>query len=412
MTTENLSILPFQSENTLQISHIDLRLQNASVLVVDDVQVNTKLLASQLKARGYKNILFASNGREAVEITQRARPDLVILDLMMPDMDGFDYCRMIRKDTSFDDMPIIVQTALDQMEYKLNAFNVGASDYLSKPVDGGELEARVRVHLTNKFLIHDLRKYNEQIQHEIQAARGMQDRLMPNEQHIKMCERVFDMKIASHFETSSLLGGDCWGTYPISDGKLAIYMYDFSGHGISSAMNIFRMHTIMREHRHVGGDPGTFLTTLNRHLKPLLERQEFATMFYGVLDTVLNCLTYATAAPTSPLVYDSKNSEMMWLTSRGFPLGVVENATFETKYMPMFPGDFLLLFSDGLSETRNQEGCFLYDALIEKAVQAVIDAPKSHVASEIIDALCTLQSSHGDGPLFDDLTLNVYARNP
>lgn len=407
----NPSILPFQSDLICQGRQIDQRLLNALVLIVDDVLVNTKLIASQLSARGYNNVLFASNGREALDISLNERPDLVILDLMMPDMDGFEYCKLIREDASFNDMPIIVQTALDQMEYKLHAFSAGASDYISKPVDGGELEARVRVHLTNKFLIHDLRDYNDRIQHELNAARAMQDRLMPNEQHIRMCERVFDLNIAAHFETSSTLGGDCWGMRPMGDDKLAVYMYDFSGHGISSAMNIFRMHTIMREHNHIGGDPGAFLTTINRHLNPLLERHEFATMFYGIIDIASNCLTYATAAPTAPLLYSSQTQETFWLTSRGFPLGVVPNATYETKHAPMLPGNFLLLYSDGLNETRNAAGEFLDHDRIKDAVRHAVDNPRAHIASHVIEELRRLQSRHCHGPLFDDLTLSVYARN-
>lgn len=387
------------------------RLKEAVILVVDDVQLNRKMLIGHLQARGYTQLLHAHDGRSALEMTYQHRPDLVILDLMMPDMDGYEYCRRIRSDAEFATMPIIVQTALDEMEHKLNAFRTGASDYLCKPVDGDELEARVNVHLTNRFLIHDLATYNIRISQEMDAARAMQNRLMPSEQNVKMCERVFDLNIASHFETSSTLGGDCWGMRPICDHKLAIYMYDFSGHGISAAMNIFRMHTIMREFNHVGGDPGAFLTNVNRQLKPLLERNEFATMFYGVLDTEANCLLYATAAPTSPLLYSNSQKETLSLTSRGFPLGVVAHASYDTKYVPFLPGDVLMLFSDGLSEARNTGGDVLGEEELIKLLRRVMEtAPSNPSAAALKEARAALRK-HATGPLADDLTLSFYARN-
>lgn len=387
------------------------RMRDACILVVDDVQVNRKIIASQLAARGYKNVLHAKDGREALEITHLKRPDLVILDLMMPEVDGFAYCDAIRRDADFNNMPIIVQTALDEIEHKMNAFKRGASDYLCKPVDGGELEARVRVHLLNRFLINDLSKHNERMMQEMQAAQAMQNRLMPSETHIKMCERMFNMNIATHFETSSLLGGDCWGMRPICDDKLAVFMYDFSGHGITAAMNIFRMHTIMRDFNHIAADPGAFLTNINRHLHPLLERNEFATMFYGIIDTASNCLLYATAATTPPILYSRMQQDSMMLANRGFPLGVVSHASYETKYVPMLPGDMLLLYSDGLIESIDTKGNFLNEQLVQEHTRQVMDNNPEHPGGAVVNAVYRLLKKHNNVPPRDDLTISVYARN-
>ncbi|MBY0407819.1 MAG: fused response regulator/phosphatase [Rickettsiales bacterium] len=387
------------------------RLREALILVVDDSQLNLKILSSNLRVRGYTNLIFAHNGREAVEMTHEHKPELVILDLMMPDMDGFDYCRTIRQDEQFRTMPIIVQTALDEIEHKLNAFNVGASDYICKPVDGGELESRVQVHLTNRMLLQDLVMYNQHIRAEMEAAKAMQLRLMPSEHQIKMCERVFDIQIASYFETSSTLGGDCWGMRPLSDDKLAIYMYDFSGHGISAAMNIFRMHTIMREFNHTSGDAGHFLTALNHQLYPLLERTAFATMFYGVIDTKANCLQYASAAVPSPLLCARTEITPLRLIGRGFPLGVLPHATYETHYTAFLPGDLLVFFSDCLIETRNSQGIFLSDAKIASAVQGSLQE-SNNLPHHAIQALRDLMAKHSKAPLVDDITINAYWRLP
>ncbi len=388
------------------------RMHDALILVVDDVKLNLKMITTTLQARGYTNIVQAQNGLEALDISRRLRPDLVILDLMMPEMDGFAYCKAIRKDSSFSSMPIIVQTALDEMEHKLSAFKEGASDYICKPVDGRELEARVQVHLVNKFLMQDVCASNQRILQEMEAAKAMQNRLMPSEHQLKMCERVFDLKIASYFETSSTLGGDCWGMRPISDSKLAIYMYDFSGHGISAAMNIFRMHTIMREFNHASGDPGNFVTMLNRHLHPLLERTEFATMFYGIIDIEANCLLYATAGVPSPVLCANADKTVMGLNGRGFPLGVIPHATYETQYTAFLPGDLLVFFSDCLIETRDSKGDFITDTQIMDTIHNAWTKNGEQTAQDAIDALKNLLGSHSLLPLIDDITINAYSRKP
>jgi len=388
------------------------RMHNSLILIVDDIDLNRKILSHSLQAHGYKNILTANDGSEALKITQEQNPALVILDLMMPKMDGFAYLKAIRQDDTYNPMPIIVQTALNDIERKLEAFNLGASDYICKPVEPRELSARVQVHLNNTLLTEDLRLYKRKMIAELELAQKMQKRLMPNLQQVQMCERVFNMKIASHFETSSDLGGDCWGIRPLSDNRLAIYTIDFSGHGMSSAMNVFRIHTIMQELLHAGGDPGNFLATLNRHLHPLLERDEFATMFYGIIDTEANCLLYSSAAAPAPILVSNIEQEPQMLNSRGFPLGVLPNATYETKYTPFMNGNLLFLYSDCLTEAKNNGGETFSEEEIKKIVKTIYDEqqqgnPTKHIVGQLSQAI----KEHSSTPMPDDLTITAYFRN-
>lgn len=387
------------------------RMHHALILVVDDIDLNRKILAHSLQAHGYKNVITANDGSEALKITQEQKPELVILDLMMPKMDGFAYLKAVRQNDNYNTMPIIVQTALDDIERKLEAFDLGASDYICKPVEPRELSARVHVHLINTLLMDDLRVYKQRMLIELALAQKMQKRLMPNLQQIQMCERVFNLKIATHFETSYDLGGDCWGMRPLSDSRLAIYNIDFSGHGMSSAMNVFRIHTIMQELLHAGGDPANFLATLNRHLHPLLERDEFATMFYGIIDTDANCLLYASAGAPSPILISSIESEALFLNGRGFPIGVLQNATYETKYTPFMNGSFLMLYSDCITEAKNEAGETISEEEIAKIAKTVYnESQQGNPAKETIDQLSQLVKSHSQDSLPDDLTITAYFR--
>ena len=388
------------------------RLRNALILVVDDIELNRKMLTHCLQAKGYTNVLIAEDGSEALKMTQELRPDLVILDLMMPTMDGFAYCEAIRRDNNFDNMPILVQTALGDIDKKLRAFQLGASDYICKPVDPGELAARTQVHLNQKLLMEDLKEYRKRMTAELHSAKVMQSRLMPTEQQINMCERVYQMNIGCYFETSSHLGGDCWGMRPLSDSRLAIWIYDFSGHGMAAAMNVFRLHTIMQEFIHTGGEPGNFLSTLNRHLYPLLERDEFCTMFYGIIDTDANCLLYASAAVQPSIMFSNVEPEPLSLNGRGFPLGVIPNAAYETKYTPFLHGDLLLLHSDCLTETRNSTGEYITEEQVKSTVQTAIAEQRDNPAHHSIDVLLQLFKMHNSGPINDDFTMNAFWRSP
>lgn len=388
------------------------RLLESLIIVVDDVELNRKMLTHSLNSQGYNNIVTAADGSQALQMTHDLKPDLIILDLMMPTMDGFAYCKAIRQDKTFDKMPIIVQTALDDIEQKLRAFQSGASDYICKPVDPGELVARTKVHLNQKLLMEDLQEYRQRISAELDAARLMQNRIMPSQHQVEMCERVFDMKIASHLEMSSALGGDCWGVRPLSDHRLAVFMFDFSGHGMSAALNVFRMHTIMQECMHAGGEPGNYLSTLNRRLQPLLERDEFATMFYGIIDTDANCLLYASAAVPAPVVFSKTEPEPILLNGRGFPLGVIANTSYDTKYIPFTHGDLLLLYSDCVVETKNAGGEFLSEEKIKDGIRAVLAAKPKNPARETVDRLMQLFLAHAAAAMEDDITINAYWRSP
>lgn len=385
-------------------------IKSATILVVDDVELNRKMLVHSLQAAGYANIATAENGEQALALTYESHPDLVVLDLMMPGMDGFSYCEKVRQDRKFDNMPIIVQTVLEQIENKIRAFKLGASDYVCKPIDPGELVARVGVHLNNKMLTQSLLEYRQNMQIEFEAARRMQERIMPSFQQMQMYERVFNMKIAQYFETSSHLGGDCWGMRALGDDRLAIWMYDFSGHGVTAALNVFRLHTVMQEFIHASGDPGQFLTTLNRHLHALLERHEFCTMFYGVIDTQANCLLY-TAAGAQPAHIFSSGGGINTLLERSFPLGSVQEAVYETRFAPFTPGSLLAFYSDGLVETPNAGGEFISEKIIHQAIEPLMRESAGNPATEAVNTLVHLLKTYNKHSVPDDVTINAYWRN-
>lgn len=388
----------------------DSMLHHCCILVVDDVAVNRKLLEHSLSSSGFVNVLTAKDGMQALSITKEARPDLVILDIMMPTMDGFAYCKAVRQDESLAHMPILVQTVLEDAEQKVQAFRAGANDYICKPIAPEELVARTRIHLTQRLLLQQMIDYRTRMHEEMRTAILMQSSIMPDSSHVHMCERVFNMSIATHFETSSALGGDFWSMRPLSTTRLAITMLDFSGHGIGAAMNVFRIHTIMQECTPLSGDPAQYLAAINRQLHPLLERHEFATMFYGIIDTEANCLLYASAAMHPALLYSGKERSIVPIQGNGFALGVVAGASYETQFAPFMPGDMLLLYSDCLIETQNMQGSCLSEGKICLTAEKEMAKAKAPNAQAVVSQLCSLLKQHIPEPLADDLTICSYWR--
>jgi sigma-B regulation protein RsbU (phosphoserine phosphatase) len=146
------------------------RFTQARILVVDDIPINVKLICSILMAAGYTKIETAHDGIDALKKTYRFEPDLVLLDIMMPVLDGFGYCERIRSDPGAIRMPIIMQTALNEREAKLRALSTGADDFLNKPLDPEELLLRVHVHLERYFMFQDLDQIRSYLKMELDQA--------------------------------------------------------------------------------------------------------------------------------------------------------------------------------------------------------------------------------------------------
>lgn len=146
---------------------------NARILLVDDSVFERRLISMALKKAGFTKVITADDGADAVQKTYAACPDLVLLDLNMPNLDGFGYCEMVRKDSTLPKMPIIVQTALEDRQARLHALTCGADDYLTKPIDMAELTLRICVHVERYFMLRDMQNMCDYLKMEVDMVQGM-----------------------------------------------------------------------------------------------------------------------------------------------------------------------------------------------------------------------------------------------
>ncbi|MBI1276093.1 SpoIIE family protein phosphatase [bacterium] len=382
-----------------------------SILIVDDTAFNLRLLDQMLRINGYSNIHTAMDGRAALDMLPHIAPDLVILDLMMPVMNGYEFCQALRAMPAYANLPVLVQTALTSPDEKTRAFDAGATDLITKPIGLSELLARTRVHLENRAMLKHLHNYRDKTEQELAEAGRLQQTLLPTPRLLKQLEKTHHLQVSHYTESSYQVGGDFWQLVPLDAEHVAISNIDISGHGISAAFNSFRLHTLLEtlpdKHR-----PDMALASLNVSLQQCLPRGHFATMFYGVLNISTHELAYATAACPPPLLYRAGQNACERLTQPNYPLGVMANATFKTHVTPFMPGDSLLLYSDALLEAypAGQAHTPTHVSDIEhwmKEKQA--DGPDA-----LVKHILRGFHAHGGGApvLHDDLTIAALKRLP
>jgi len=376
--------------------------RHANILVVDDLELNRELIASFLKTDGYENISFAVNGRDAIDKIAEVDPDILILDLMMPEMDGFAVCHHLRADEKYRDLPILIQTAMSEPAERARAFEAGATDLVTKPITPMELRARVKIHLQNRFLLKDLRQYQQRLSKDLDIARNMQSALLPTGEHMAILKETHGLDLASMYESSDELGGDFWGMQVLNEHQLFVYITDFAGHGVSAALNTFRLHSLISQH-HQTICPADYLAELNKKLHALLPVEQYATMFCAVIDRQAQQISYASAASTVPLLCYPETGDVKLLNPEGFPLGMIAEATYDLHVEPFRENDILFLYSDVLTEATNTDGEMLDTDGLVSILSGALDGFTTN--QDFLARIMAKYDKHAIRPLEDDLTV-------
>jgi sigma-B regulation protein RsbU (phosphoserine phosphatase) len=328
-----------------------MKFDGVRVLIVDDNPFNRTLLAAILEGLGVGTVEMAGDGVEGLSALERTRFDLVLLDVMMPNMDGFEMCRRLRERHSRAELPVLFVTAVDNPGQRAECFSAGGTDMVGKPLNVAEVSARVRVHIENRLLLAGLEQYQERVRHELSVARAAQFALLPEEARLDNIRQRTGISIEGMVETSSEMGGDFWTVFEPDRGsnRIGVLLADFAGHGVAASLNVFRLHALMSHRRSVMLGPGDLLALLNRELKKLLAPGQFAAAFVGVLDGDAGTLTYAGAAMPPPLLV--VDGQVTQLETAGAPLGAFADASYDEHVIAMPAGAALFAYSDALLET-------------------------------------------------------------
>ena len=381
--------------------------QKPKILVVDDVPRNVRLLELSLKAEGYR-VVAAYNGQEALEKVEIEQPDLILLDVMMPGMDGYEVCRKLRRNRRTRVLPIVMITAYQKgVENKIKALDAGADDFISKPFDRYEVLARVRSLLRVKRLHDELLRANERLEDELIMAREVQQAFMPQEY-----PDILSLEFSHKYIPTFAVGGDFFDVKELSPGVVEVFVSDVMGHGPQAAMITGIIKTLLTQLSSRLAGPGYLLSQMNERFHSLMASGGlaiFVTAFCMIIDTLSNRYTYSNAGHPAPfLLYGesdglSPRSRMEELMSEPGPaLGMVPNTFYENHERGLKSGDMLFFFTDGLQELMDRDSVQFGAEELQRAILNNMHLPPH----TFVEAIMSAADAYSDGlSNFDDITL-------
>ena len=337
----------------------------STILVVDDNPVNLQLLVRTLDGSGHR-ILAARSGPAALDIAHKIHPDLVLLDVMMPDMNGFDVCRALKSDAETRDAAVIFLSALADVDGKVSGLMLGAVDYITKPIQPEEVQVRVSNHLTRRRLEQDLRHSRDRLDQELAKAARLQKQLLP-----RTLPSPAELEFGTFYRTSRHAGGDYYDVLDLGDGRFAVMVADVSGHGASAAIVMAMIRSVLHAHCGRQDDPGAMLGYINRHFRYLWDDAIFATAIYAVVDVRQKIVRLACAGHPPPLLVRHGQPVTAAAVDATVPLFFGEMQEIATSEHVVVTGDRLLFYTDGVTDHENAAG-LPYD--VERLTSALDDA--------------------------------------
>ena len=393
-----------------------INLNSAEILIVDDIPANLNVLCQTLESEGY-NIIAATSGESALQIAARIQPDLILLDIMMPGLDGFETCRRLKATKSLADIPVIFITAKNETESLVEGFKVGGVDYITKPFQHEEVRVRVRTHLTIKQLQDRLREAKDELQkaysqleadnarktEELETARVIQKGFLP----ASVPELPY-LEIAAFQKPANEVGGDYYDFFPQADGKLILAVGDAAGHDVGASLMVAATKTALLTIDK--SDIQEKINKMNNILKQINSHRlinmalTLIELSYDANSNTLHAKAIGGGMP--PLYILRSNGDVKEITVKGLPLGIMEAVRYTSTEFQLKKSDVLILMSDGLPECLNDKDEMLGDVRLVAEIEKVGKTQQS--AEGIMENLIKSGDDWSNNtPQNDDVTLVV-----
>ncbi len=348
--------------------------ESGRLLVVDDDENNRDMLSRRLQRKGYK-VATAVDGEHALGVIAEGEFDLILLDVMMPNLNGFETLKILRETMSATDLPVIMATAKDQSEDIVQALQAGANDYVTKPLDLAVVVARIETQMALKRAIDavkrlerdlaernkKLEQINARMEKDLKAAAKVQESTLP-----KKSPKTIQAEFAWVFRPCDELAGDGLSVFKLDERHIGIYLLDVSGHGVASALLSVTLSQVLSPladssslvRQLVEGaaqprivPPVEVAEGLNRRFSFDSGTEQYFTIVYGILDLQDGLFRYVTAGHPG-LAHIPAQGEPRLIEIPGYPIGWAEEPYVEHQ-VQLAPGDRLVAYSDGLPEAMN-----------------------------------------------------------
>ncbi|MCW2245831.1 sigma-B regulation protein RsbU (phosphoserine phosphatase) [Azospirillum fermentarium] len=328
-------------------------LADSLILVVDDEAVNRLVIENLLRQGGFSSVVSVDSGEAALDFITRAQPACILLDVVMAGIDGLEVCRRLRTDPRFAYTPIIIQTVMSKPEDRRAAFAAGASDVVAKPYDPAELEARVRVHLSNALSSGGLMAYRAHMEAELAEARLLSEAVLPHPTTLeRMAER--GVRLDAYYHPCSAIGGDYWNCWTAGPDQIALMVGDVSGHGVSAALRMFAFHTLLTPPPPFSADLDATAAHLDRRLYAFgREKGQYVAGVYGLFDTARRVFRFIGGGLRHGFILHGQRSGPPRLDSvslSGVPFGMTPHMPRDTREIVLGTDDTLIVYSDALVE--------------------------------------------------------------
>lgn len=356
------------------------------ILVVDDIEQNVELISRYLINAGY-TVITANNGSMAIKKAKMLHPDLIILDIMMPQVSGYDVCKILKSNEDTKYISILIVTALDSKDTKVRALEVGADDFITKSFDKLALLSKVKSLLRIKHLSDQLKKQYSELQekntimdYQLKMAKQIQQSLIQESNF-----SVNDVKFTSRYMPALDVGGDLYDIIKLDEDSVGVFIADVSGHGISAALLTSMVKMLFRNLVASHPEPDKLLSQMNNEFSNVFAHKitdVYASAFYAKIDTKKKTIYYSNAGQSLPLFVKSCNHTVEELDINGLPIGLMEDASYDLKSTVIEKGDILFFYTDGLCDSLYKDNP---EEFIQKLKDLLLDY-KNQPSEEIIES--------------------------
>jgi sigma-B regulation protein RsbU (phosphoserine phosphatase) len=370
------------------------------VLIVDDTPANLRLLSQMLAEQGY-HVRPVPDGALALAAIQAELPDIILLDIRMPGMNGYEVCEHLKENAHTRDIPVIFISALDATQDKVRAFAAGGEDYVTKPFHVEEVLARVGTHLALRKVQKQLQEANRKMAQELALAGEVQFSFLPQD-----LPELPGWQIAATLRPAREMSGDFYDIISLPDGCSGFVVADVCDKGAGAALYMALSWSLIRTYAaEFPAQPANVLRHVNRRIVKDIDTNRFVTTFYGTLDPATGTLLYCNAGHCEPYLVSAPGSEnIRGLDRTGVPLGIFAEETWEQRSIQLVPGDMLVIYTDGIIEAQNAQGAFLGKDRLLQAAGDHFGLP----AWEVRDAiLADVLGFEGETPQADDIALII-----
>jgi len=370
-------------------------LSDCRILIVDDIKANIDTLVGALHDE-YK-LSVAVNGEGALRAVAKNPPDLVLLDIMMPGIDGYEVCRQLRADERSREIPIMFLSSLEDVQDKTRGFEAGGNDYLTKPFEILEVKARVKSLLKAKAYSDAIREAAER---EMRIAREIQMGILPRD--LSKSTAGTGLDVCALFEPAKHVGGDLYEVLRATKDSIVIVIGDVMGKGIPAALFMAVTVTLLRTIARQTQRPEEILARLNDELEAQNPRRMFVTMSCLAIDAASGRTTGASAGHSPLLMIPSNGAPRFVFPSSGMVLGMRPGQSFTLQTLDLTKGDTLLLYTDGITDAENtQEEQFES----ERLVQCFSGGAEPTAEKSASKVLAAVKAFSAGAPQTDDITV-------